>query len=87
VRDLAREPKFGVSPAEDEFTQARPKWKTFAQRQPHTAQLASAVRLYGHLSLRGFGDLDIVICERDALRVRHLLIDGVTHLGGWTPAN
>jgi hypothetical protein len=36
---------------------------------------ALAVRLYGDLSLRGFGDLDIVICERDALRVRRLLID------------
>jgi hypothetical protein len=36
---------------------------------------ALAVRLYGDLSLRGFGDLDIVICERDALRARRLLID------------
>lgn len=36
---------------------------------------ALAVRLYGDLSLRGFGDLDIVIGERDALRARHLLID------------
>jgi hypothetical protein len=36
---------------------------------------ALAVKLYGDLSLRGYGDLDIVICERDALRARHLLID------------
>jgi hypothetical protein len=36
---------------------------------------ALAVRLYGDLSLRGYGDLDIVICERDALRARRLLID------------
>jgi hypothetical protein len=36
---------------------------------------ALALRLYGDLSLREFGDLDIVICERDALRARHLLID------------
>jgi hypothetical protein len=36
---------------------------------------ALAVRLYGDLSLRGFGDLDIVVCERDALRARRLLID------------
>ena len=36
---------------------------------------ALAVRLYGELSLRGFGDLDIVICERDALRARRLLLD------------
>jgi hypothetical protein len=35
---------------------------------------ALAVRLYGDLSLRGYGDLDIVICERDALRARRLLI-------------
>jgi len=34
-----------------------------------------AVKLYGDLSLRGFGDLDIMIGERDALRARHLLID------------
>jgi hypothetical protein len=34
-----------------------------------------AVRLYGDLSLRGFGDLDIMVCERDALRARRLLID------------
>ena len=34
-----------------------------------------AVKLYGDLSLRGFGDLDIIIGERDALRARHLLID------------
>ncbi len=34
-----------------------------------------AVRLYGDLSLRAFGDLDIMICERDALRARRLLID------------
>jgi hypothetical protein len=36
---------------------------------------ALAARLYGDLSLRGFGDIDIVICERDALRARRLLID------------
>jgi hypothetical protein len=36
---------------------------------------ALAIRLYGDLSLRGFGDIDIVICERDALRARRLLID------------
>ena len=36
---------------------------------------ALAVRLYGDLSLRGFGDLDIMVCERDALRARRLLID------------
>jgi hypothetical protein len=47
---------------------------------------ALAVRLYGDLSLRGFGDLDIVICERDALRARRLLIDrgyspGRVHIG------
>jgi hypothetical protein len=36
---------------------------------------ALAVRLYGDLSLRGFGDLDIMICEWDALRARRLLID------------
>ena len=36
---------------------------------------ALAVRLYGDLSLRGFGDLDIVICERDVPRARRLLID------------
>jgi hypothetical protein len=42
---------------------------------------ALAVKLYGDLSLRGFGDLDIVICERDALRARHLLIDR-----GYVPA-
>ena len=36
---------------------------------------ALAVRLYGDLSLRAFGDLDIIICERDALRARRLLID------------
>jgi hypothetical protein len=36
---------------------------------------ALAVRLYGDLSLRGFSDLDVVICERDALRARQLLID------------
>jgi hypothetical protein len=42
---------------------------------------ALAVRLYGDLSLRRFADLDIVICERDALRARHLLIDQ-----GYAPA-
>jgi len=36
---------------------------------------ALAVRLYGDLSLRGFGDLDIVIRERDVLRARHLLVE------------
>jgi hypothetical protein len=36
---------------------------------------ALAVRLYGDLSLRGFGDLDIMVCERDALQARRLLID------------
>ena len=36
---------------------------------------ALAVRLFGDLSLRGFGDLDIVVCERDALRARRLLLD------------
>ncbi len=36
---------------------------------------ALAVRLYGNLSLREFGDLDIVISERDVLRARRLLID------------
>jgi len=36
---------------------------------------ALAVRLYGDLSLRGFSDLDVVICERDVLRARQLLID------------
>jgi hypothetical protein len=36
---------------------------------------ALAVRLYGELSLRGFGDIDIVICEREVLRARGLLID------------
>jgi hypothetical protein len=36
---------------------------------------ALAVRLYGDLSLRGFSDLDIVICERDVLRARQLLIN------------
>jgi hypothetical protein len=36
---------------------------------------ALAVRLYGDLSLRGFGDLDIMISERDALRARRLLVD------------
>ena len=36
---------------------------------------ALAIRLYGDLSLRGFGDLDIVVCERDVLRARRLLID------------
>ena len=42
---------------------------------------ALAVRLYGDLALRGFGDLDIVICERDALRARRLLLDR-----GYAPA-
>lgn len=36
---------------------------------------ALAVRVYGDLSLRGFSDLDIVICERDVLRARDLLFD------------
>jgi hypothetical protein len=36
---------------------------------------ALAVRLYGDLSLRGFGDLDIMIGERDTLLARRLLID------------
>jgi hypothetical protein len=36
---------------------------------------ALAVRLYGDLSLREFGDLDIVICERDVLHGRRLLLD------------
>jgi hypothetical protein len=36
---------------------------------------ALAVRLYGDLSLRGFGDLDILICEREVLRARRLLIE------------
>jgi hypothetical protein len=36
---------------------------------------ALAVRLYGDLSLRGFGDIDIVLCEREVLRARRLLID------------
>jgi hypothetical protein len=36
---------------------------------------ALAVRLYGDLSLRGFGDLDIMICEQDVVRTRRLLID------------
>jgi hypothetical protein len=36
---------------------------------------ALAVRLYGDLSLRGFGDLDIMVCEQDALRARRLLLD------------
>ena len=36
---------------------------------------ALAIRLYGDLSLREFGDLDIMVCERDVLRARHLLID------------
>src|ERR1700731_1075789 len=36
---------------------------------------ALAVRLYGDWSLRGLGELDIVICERDALRARSLIID------------
>jgi hypothetical protein len=34
-----------------------------------------AVRLYGDLSLRGFGDLDILIGEQDVVRARRLLID------------
>jgi hypothetical protein len=36
---------------------------------------ALAVRLYGDLLLRGFGDLDIVVGEQDALRARRLLLD------------
>ena len=36
---------------------------------------ALAVRLYGDLSLRGFGDLDILIDEQDVVRGRRLLID------------
>jgi hypothetical protein len=36
---------------------------------------ALAVKLYGSLSLRAFGDLDILVGERDVLRARHLLID------------
>jgi hypothetical protein len=36
---------------------------------------ALAARLYGDLSLRGFGDIDIVVCEREVLRARRLLID------------
>jgi len=36
---------------------------------------ALAVMLYGDLSLRGFGDLDIVVFEQDALRARRLLMD------------
>jgi len=36
---------------------------------------ALAVRLYGKLSLRGFGDLDIMIRERDVVRARRLVID------------
>ncbi len=36
---------------------------------------ALSVRLYGDLSLRGFGDLDIMVCERDVLRARRLLLD------------
>ncbi len=43
---------------------------------------ALAVRLYGDLSLRGFGDLDIMIREPDALRARRLLIDR-----GYAPAS
>jgi hypothetical protein len=43
---------------------------------------ALAVRLYGDLSLRGFGDLDIMICERDVVRARRLLIDR-----GYAPAS
>jgi hypothetical protein len=43
---------------------------------------ALAVRLYGDLSLRGFGDLDILICERDVMRARRLLIDR-----GYAPAS
>jgi hypothetical protein len=36
---------------------------------------ALAVRLYADLSLRGFGDLDILIGEQDVVRARRLLID------------
>jgi lipopolysaccharide transport system permease protein len=36
---------------------------------------ALAVRLYGDLSLREFGDLDIVVRERDVLQAYHLLLD------------
>jgi hypothetical protein len=36
---------------------------------------ALAVRLYGDLSLRGFGDLDILIREPDVARARRLLLD------------
>jgi hypothetical protein len=43
---------------------------------------ALAVKLYGDLSLRGFGDLDIMICERDVVRARGLLIDR-----GYAPAS
>jgi Uncharacterised nucleotidyltransferase len=43
---------------------------------------ALAVRLYGDLSLRGFGDLDIMISERDVVRARRLLIDR-----GYAPAS
>jgi hypothetical protein len=43
---------------------------------------ALAVRLYGDLSLRGFGDLDIMVCERDVVRARRLLIDR-----GYAPAS
>jgi len=42
---------------------------------------ALAVRLYGDLSLRGFGDLDIMICEREVVRARRLLLDR-----GYAPA-
>jgi len=34
-----------------------------------------AVMLYGDLSLRAFGDLDILVPEQDALRARRLLMD------------
>jgi Uncharacterised nucleotidyltransferase len=43
---------------------------------------ALAVKLYGDLSLRGFGDLDIMVCERDVVRARGLLIDR-----GYAPAS
>ena len=43
---------------------------------------ALAVRLYGDLSLRGFGDLDIMICEREVMRARRLLLDQ-----GYAPAS
>jgi Uncharacterised nucleotidyltransferase len=43
---------------------------------------ALAVKLYGDLSLRGFGDLDIMISERDVVRARRLLIDR-----GYAPAS